>query len=410
MNLSAYFKGVSVKRLSSHEVDPKVSRGHEFQGVKSLQDFLGIPAERRTIPAVYLWLTDDESPVRLDLQATWYDSRAGQAHRGPETRLYYPAEAEEIVHRARDGDTLFVCLRSDDSLMFLLCPSGSAIEQQLLWLFGLEAPVEVLRPRLLGNDNAPEIGFAARYVLDLIEVEIPVTEEAWLDKLLAAFGTSFPSTDRFSRFARDAAGEVDLQGDPDGSLMRWLDFEERLFLTLERHLISQRLTDGFVRDAAVDVDGFIQFSLSVQNRRKSRAGYSLENHLGEIFKARNLAFERGAATEGKKKPDFLFPGSVAYHDALFPVNALTLLGSKSSCKDRWRQVLSEGERIPQKHLITLEPGISVAQTGEMQGSGLQLVLPAPLHETYRAEQRDWLMDLAGFIAMATERQAAGLRG
>jgi hypothetical protein len=63
-----------------------------------------------------------------------------------------------------------------------------------------------------------------------------------------------------------------------------------------------------------------------------------------------------------------------------------MLGSKSSCKDRWRQVLSETERIPHKHLLTLEPGISENQTDEMRAKLLQLVLPASLHTTYREAQ------------------------
>lgn len=90
--------------------------------------------------------------------------------------------------------------------------------------------------------------------------------------------------------------------------------------------------------------------MSVQQRRKARAGYSLENHLSCLFEERGLTFERGAHTEGKKKPDFLFPGTRAYHDEAFPVAALTLLGAKSTCKDRWRQVLTEGARVPAKHL------------------------------------------------------------
>ena len=60
-----------------------------------------------------------------------------------------------------------------------------------------------------------------------------------------------------------------------------------------------------------------------------------------------------------------------------------MLGAKSTCKDRWRQVLSEAQRIPNKHLLTLEPGISENQTDEMQAKRLQLILPAQLHATYR---------------------------
>ena len=149
-------------------------------------------------------------------------------------------------------------------------------------------------------------------------------------------------------------------------------------------------------DAAgnADVDGFIAFSLSVQNRRKSRAGYSLENHLEALLTERKIRFQRGIETENKNKPDFLFPGQAEYRNPSFDVAKLTMLGSKSTCKDRWRQVLSEAQRIEQKHLLTLEPGISENQTGEMRAKGLQLVLPRPLHETYRASQPSWLFSVS----------------
>ena len=208
MKLSRYFAGVAAKTLSATEVDPLTSRGHEFQGVRNLQDFLGIPAEKKEFDATYLWLSDDEAPVRLDLSASWYDARWRQPHRAPEPRLYYPTEAEDIVHRARAGDSLFVCLTTTDRLMFLLCPSGSAIEQQLVWLFDLDLEGPTFRPKRIEEGTAAEIGFAARYVLDLIEIEVPVHEEAWIDRLIERFGGAFPTTAVFSAFAREAAGEV----------------------------------------------------------------------------------------------------------------------------------------------------------------------------------------------------------
>ena len=159
----------------------------------------------------------------------------------------------------------------------------------------------------------------------------------------------------------------------------------------------------FDLDGEADVDGFVSFSLSVQNRRKSRAGHSLEHHLASIFEAHQLDFDRGARTEGNKRPDFLFPGTKAYQDPGFPASSLTLLGAKSSCKDRWRQVLSEGERVLEKHLITLEPGISTNQTDEMQAAGLQLVVPSPLHASYRPEQASWLMSLEDLLNMTKAR-------
>ena len=60
---------------------------------------------------------------------------------------------------------------------------------------------------------------------------------------------------------------------------------------------------------------------------------------------------------------------------------LVMLGVKSTSKDRWRQVLTEADRIPQKHLCTLEAGISAKQTDEMQRQQLTLVVPTGLHAT-----------------------------
>jgi hypothetical protein len=181
-----------------------------------------------------------------------------------------------------------------------------------------------------------------------------------------------------------------------------MEREEILFRTLERHLIGDRLTKGFDGD----VDSFIGFSLSVQNRRKSRVGLALENHLEHMFSECGICYSRAAVTENKAKPDFIFPGKAEYHDAAFDPLNLTMLGVKSTCKDRWRQVLAEADRIERKHLLTLEAAISANQTDEMQAKNLQLVLPRKLHETYTAEQRAWLLDVSDFTALVRERQSS----
>jgi hypothetical protein len=120
--------------------------------------------------------------------------------------------------------------------------------------------------------------------------------------------------------------------------------------------------------------------------------------------AHGIRFARGAETENKNKPDFLFPGASEYRDEAFPAAQLTMLGAKSTLKDRWRQVLSEARRIPNKHLVTLEPGISEAQINQMQAESLQLVVPAKIHETFREAQRVWLMDVSDFVRLALSRQ------
>jgi hypothetical protein len=83
-----------------------------------------------------------------------------------------------------------------------------------------------------------------------------------------------------------------------------------------------------------------------------------------------------------------------------------MLGVKSTCKDRWRQVLTEAERISHKHLMTLETAISTNQTDEMRAKHLQLVLPVSLHATYTSDQQKWLMKVGDFISLVRERQGA----
>lgn len=167
--------------------------------------------------------------------------------------------------------------------------------------------------------------------------------------------------------------------------------------------MGERITEGFGSGANVDVDGFIRYSLQVQNRRKSRMGRSFENYLEAVFRAFDLSFEPQAVTEHGNTADFLFPGTAAYRDEALPVARLTMLAAKSTCKDRWRQALAEARRISPKHLVTLEPAISVAQTDQMQAERLQLVVPAKIHETYQAQQRSWLIPVAGFIDLVQWR-------
>lgn len=399
-SLSQYFAGVGVKRLTGTEVDPAISRGHEFQGVDSFRAFLGVPADKIRVPVKYVWLSDEEPPLVLPLSGTWYDSRRGKGHRGPEYRLYYPAAAEEVVYRARQGDTLFLCMGKDEALLALLCASGSSIEQQLLWLFGLDLAGKDLVQRDLRQEDGRVLDLAARYVLELADVEVVADADEWLERLLKAFPGGLPPTRRFSAFARDLAAEVDPLADPDQALLTWMDIEERLFMTYERHIVGERLRQGFVVDGTADVDGFVRYSLEVQNRRKSRAGYALGHHVEALLEAHAIPHKREATTEKRNGPDFLFPDEARYHDMHWPEERLLMLGVKTSCKDRWRQVLAEADRIERKHLLTLEPGISQTQTDEMRKEKLQLVLPRPLHGSYRPAQQAELAGVGDFLELA----------
>ena len=400
--LSEYFEGVVAKRLSGVESNPDQSHQHEFNGVKPLKKLLG--EERLTdCPTRFVWLGEENEGISEDSFVTWYDSRENHPTRS-EFRLYF--KSNPVMKLARTGDLLIVARRPSGEIMIIIVSAESTVENQLLWLFGVPFKIDTdFEYRDFDDDEDTELDFASRFILDELGIEIEEPEADRLDALLERFNGVFPKTAVFSDFVRGTLPDVNPLDGPDIALLSWMEQEEKLFRRMERHIVSERLMSGFASDDGADVDGFIKFSLSVQNRRKSRAGYAFESHLEEVFKTCGITYDSQAVTENKSKPDFLFPGVIEYHNNDFPDSKLTMLGVKSTCKDRWRQVLSEAARIPEKHLITLEPGISENQTREMEAHKLQLILPRGLHGTYRESQQRWLLDLESFIELVKEREA-----
>jgi hypothetical protein len=402
--LSEFFTGVGVKTLSSVEADPSVSRQHEFNGAKPLVAIFGERNEKQKFDTLFIYLSDsDDEPVVAKGSLTWYNSRVPKPttkKRAPEYRCYFPTNEVSMVAAA--GDLLVVGRRPDNSVLVVIAQGGSTIASQVQWLFSVQLEHKGFSVREELETEQDRIHFASAFILEQlgIEPDNPVAAENYLDTMLTRFGGELPATNLFSAYARETVPELDPIADPDAALLGWMEREEILFRTMEKHLLGDRLQKGF----ADDVDGFLAFSLAVQNRRKSRSGHALENHLQVIFTANQIRFERGATTEGKSKPDFLFPGSIEYKDAGYNAALLTMLGAKTTCKDRWRQVLAEAKRIDHKHLLTLEAAISAHQTDEMQAHNLQLVIPRGLHSTFTPTQQRTLLDLAAFTAMVRERE------
>ena len=81
-----------------------------------------------------------------------------------------------------------------------------------------------------------------------------------------------------------------------------------------------------------------------------------------------------------------------------------MLGANSTCKDRWRQILSEADRIEHKHLLTLETAISTYQTNEMKNRNLQLVVPLSIQKSYTDDQQKWLYSFRDFLDEVTDKQ------
>ena len=132
----------------------------------------------------------------------------------------------------------------------------------------------------------------------------------------------------------------------------------------------------------------------------------MEHHLDAIFQGNGIAFEEQVVTEGNKRPDFIFPSSLAYHNKAFPVEKLVFLAAKTTCKDRWRQILNEADRFRDqtKYLCTLQQGMTVKQMNEMAAEKVVLVVPQPYVKSYPKNTDMQIVPLSRFIDFVVKVQ------
>lgn len=243
-------------------------------------------------------------------------------------------------------------------------------------------------------------------LIELSRTDASLREQAAIDRFISGLTVDFPSSDVMSSAARAISYAAVLNKtitmtDPDKAILQWTDQEYKLFRALEQARYGDMVARGFST-----VDDFVALANQVLNRRKSRAGKSLEHHLAAIFNENHIRFTAQAVTEGNKRPDFIFPSEEAYHDFSFPVIRLTSLAAKTTCKDRWRQILNEADRLRdgRKYLCTLQQGISSMQMDEMEAEKVTLVVPKAYISTYPRDKQDRIWSLHTFVDHVKELQ------
>jgi len=310
---------------------------------------------------------------------TWYESKN-------ELRITRFGRGFDLLCPEYTG-ALFVLVRNtyEDYDAFIL-NSDDDIER-FLDTFGL-TPAETNRP------------------IELNDVSHEVKEKKEIDKFITSLAAEFPTSQEMSKAAQVIQYNVYLnkslvRTNPDKLLLDWIEEEYRLFRAIEHERYGELVSKGFH-----SVDDFIVLANKVLNRRKSRAGKSLEHHLSAIFKGNELQYSAQAKTEGNKKPDFLFPSEEAYHDLEFSVEKLCTLAAKTTCKDRWRQILNEADRLRDrnKYLCTLQQGISAAQMDEMQAEKVILVVPKPYISAYPKDRQERIWTIGKFVQHIREME------
>lgn len=308
----------------------------------------------------------------------------GKASRN-EYRLTRFGQGFPLLRDENVGDLLIICHMGKEDYNAFVLSTDDDIEDYLTGVGISSADTNKLIPKL--SETSPEEKISQLFV-------------EYLEKLT----TEFPQTSEVSLLARQLYNRVNainarhVKKDPDSTILKWLTTEYDLFKQLEIFRYAPVLQQPFQ-----SVDSLVEFANTVLNRRKSRAGKSLEHHLSEIFDVNNIKYCSQCRTEGNSRPDFIFPTIELYRSVPSGSSLIAFLAAKTTCKDRWRQIISEADKIPVKHLFTLQQGISMNQLQEMEKSKVQLVVPQPYVKSFPKEYQEKIWNLKTFVNFVKEK-------
>jgi len=371
---------------NSHQAGPYIPKDFLFSVLPDLN--------RKEIknPDVRFDLLVDSHADRRQVRAIWYNNKFHENPKGGrnETRLTNFGGAESALLNPDNTGALAVFAfrigtKGEDRCRVWVCrnPAEEEIIEERI------GPVEpgkwtIWSPVQTGPSSLFEPAPSTRTSCWLDPAEIPA---AWLQR--------FPTGAEIIH--RTVELRADRNLDADERLLRRRECEFEIFRSVEHAVELPFIQKGFTT-----IDDFIARAQTILQRRKARSGRSLELHAREIFIEEGLKEGQGFAHQPEsdpgKRPDFLFPSEAAYKNSSFMADKLRMLAVKTTCKDRWRQILNEADRIPKKHLLTLQEGVSENQFKEMTDYGVQLVVPQRLVGSYPEAVRGNLLTLGQFIA------------
>jgi hypothetical protein len=375
---------LAAKLLAAVEVSASASHQHEFNA-GLLRVALDLPKEKTSgeLEIIYAG-TDGEDPSGEMCGYTLYDSREGKP-RSAEYRLYF--NSTELQSNAAPGDILII-VRADDgtNLKALVLPQESGPGRAIAAMLRVEG-IEI-------EDRFREITTVVRK-MDLGELLLSTAKDetvlnassfiaaadpALIARALAAGG--LPSTramaDEAGRIVRSLrAGELT----PDDQIHLSLEAETALFQHIEER-VGQKWLDDLAAAGRISFSDAATLVMRQLQSRKSRRGQSLQNHFRSVLDVHEIPYGAQCKTERGEKPDFIVPGCTQYADPSFADRSLRMVACKSKVRERWRQILEEADRIPEKYLLTLDPALTDDTVTKMLGTQLAVFLPRQVIDTH----------------------------
>jgi hypothetical protein len=327
------------------------------------------------------------------VRAVWYNNKFAENGKGTrnESRLTNFGGSESALLDADSTGSIAI---------FAFVPSATAGVSCHVWVCSHEIEEDVVEDRLgpiepktyvvwkPGTLTAPNLlGSTRADTIETCKLTQNTIPRSWLEK--------FPTGEEIIQKTLSLRPLPDTNSDL--RLLKRRACEYEMFRSIEELTYGPKIQAGMPT-----LNEFLELAQSILQSRKSRSGTSLELHAKAILTEEGFSaetdFSYRPVIEGNNRPDFIFPSVSAYGDPNFPAERLRMLAAKTTCKERWRQVLKEANRIQHKHLLTLQEGMSENQFADMKAAGVTLVVPTGLHSAYPLSIRPQLVSLETFIA------------
>jgi len=421
--LSKTYAAVAGKILSATEVVSAGVSKSEAMNTGKIRDVLPYPAEDKvTYRARSLYLTDDREPIDV---STWYthtDVRRNNPNRAPETRLNYASNDTIMSEHAAPGDCWWVARRTDDDLQLLtvVAPCRSEVATRLDRLFGTNlcnattvwGKGTQLTDGDVETDGLDDLDLDDAVLLDELGVEVTDSHYNLYDHVMRRLidepvseTTNLVSSSALIRAIMASMPDTDPH-DGDEAIYAWMVAADEIFHRYEREARNEQ-AQTILDDDIIDFDAMIRLAKSILNSRKSRVGRTFEICIARVLRANDVHFTPGKQVDkgfDGTRPDFLLPSLEDYADPTFPTKLLTYLGAKTTLKERWMQVRTEGNRITTKHLITMDRDLTNDVISRMKNKDVIPIIPDRIINRRYPTRRDAIMSVADFIEFAKDRQ------
>ena len=339
-------------------------------------------------PRVEFDLYIDSHADHRRVRAIWYNNKLRGRTRN-ETRLTGFGGASSALLDPESTGALTV---------FAFCADSSGVVTQChVWVCRNEVEEDLVEDRIGPVEpGMPRTTRPSPSWRPLFDHPEPPRQRCWLepDDIPSGWLESFPPGKDILAKSMELVSVASLN--PGRRLLKRRTCEYQLFESIEHAWYFPTVSQGFA-----SMKAFTDLAQTILQRRKARSGRSLELHVKEIFQEdgmqEDINFSYNKQSDPGRKPDFLFPSAEAYRNPDFPKERLRMLAIKTTCKDRWRQILNEAKRIKHKHLLTLQEGVSCQQFEEMRESKVRLVVPEPLIRAFPKDARPQLQTLEHFI-------------